>query len=470
MFKAFTRMVSACRARCFRAGTFASLFTGVVFMLDSQSALAQCQVQRLTYDGPPLFNHFGQSIGLSGNRAVISGFQVDSTEVRGTGYALVYRLDGAQWVHEATLSASDGTDRDYFAYAVGISGNHVFSWAPRAEAVYLFEREGTNWVETQKITPPKDASTTAFGSACALDGNVLIIGDDDSISLGLPYGAAYVYRFDGNDWNPEQRLIAGDPAYRGGSFGRSVAVHGDYILVADPFLRVGNEGSGFVYSFRFDGAQWIEEDIFTGGDTEVGDTFGTRIALHGDRAVVNAPYHDIGAFQFVGAAYVFRRDGTKWIQEAKLTPALRPNARIGTLALAQHRLLIGDVGRISAILGDLPGKVHVYERSGTSWVETDTLLPDLSVGGDFFGFPLAIDVDASLIGSRFWQEGATPPGMVFFFDLSGPCRSLEDYAFLQKCFGADLGAQPFCEAANLDRHGGVDLADYGQLLKTFTGP
>ena len=60
--------------------------------------------------------------------------------------------------------------------------------------------------------------------------------------------------------------------------------------------------------------------------------FGVSVALSGDTAVVGAFLSDVRNF---GAAYVFRYDGTAWVQEAKLTASAAADDAFGvSVALA----------------------------------------------------------------------------------------------------------------------------------------
>jgi hypothetical protein len=63
------------------------------------------------------------------------------------------------------------------------------------------------------------------------------------------------------------------------------------------------------------------------GDAAAGDEFGHAVAMHGDLAVIGA-WNDDDHGQASGAAYVFRYDGTGWVQEQKLT-ALDAQASAG---------------------------------------------------------------------------------------------------------------------------------------------
>ena len=77
--------------------------------------------------------------------------------------------------------------------------------------------------------------------------------------------------------------------------------------------------AGAAYVLRYDGPTlgWVIEDTLHASDAGAGDEFGTGVAIHGDVAVVGAPRDDDVALE-AGAAYVFRRSGSSWTEEAKL--------------------------------------------------------------------------------------------------------------------------------------------------------
>lgn len=64
------------------------------------------------------------------------------------------------------------------------------------------------------------------------------------------------------------------------------------------------------------------------------------------------------------------------------------------------------------------GAVHVFERIGESWIQSATLMASDGVGGDSFGFAVALEADTALIGARFADPGGSPlQGAVYVFVL-----------------------------------------------------
>ena len=64
----------------------------------------------------------------------------------------------------------------------------------------------------------------------------------------------------------------------------------------------------------------ISEFKITAGDAAADDLFGEVAAISGDYAVVGAFLDDDNGFNS-GSAYIFKRTGISWTQEAKLLPS-----------------------------------------------------------------------------------------------------------------------------------------------------
>jgi hypothetical protein len=80
----------------------------------------------------------------------------------------------------------------------------------------------------------------------------------------------------------------------------------------------GEFNSGSAYVFRREGTVWTQEAKINAGDHAPGDQFGIAVSISGDLLVVGAHLND-GAGNDAGAAYVFQRQDGSWVQEAKLT-------------------------------------------------------------------------------------------------------------------------------------------------------
>jgi hypothetical protein len=184
----------------------------------------------------------------------------------------------------------------------------------------------------------------------------------------------------------------------GDFFGRSVAADGETAIVGanGEDRSDGNSTRGSAYVFIRNGNRWELQAKLHGSDQDESSSsrFGTAVALNGNTAVVGASYQESfdgdqnGTF---GAAYVFVREGTTWIEQAKLTPETDGEwyANFGTsVAISGDTIVVGAPGD-----GDIveTGRVFVFVRQGNTWVRQAML-----TGGQGFGRAVAIDGDTAL--------------------------------------------------------------------------
>jgi hypothetical protein len=158
---------------------------------------------------------------------------------------------------ESKLLASDGTEGDWFGHAVSISGDVALVGAELESdkgtysgAAYVFRWNGSSWVEEEKLLASDGLGYDYFGSSVSISGDVALVGaygdDDNSI---IDSGAAYVFRYNGETWVEEDKLLASDGAAND-RFGSSVSISGDVALVG-AYLDDDNGGdSGSAYLFK----------------------------------------------------------------------------------------------------------------------------------------------------------------------------------------------------------------------------
>jgi hypothetical protein len=249
-------------------------------------------------------------------RSLVGAPRHNLTGFNREGAAYMYRNDGGAWVEEAKLTASDAAPAAKFGESVAMSGDLALIGAPgdraddvgqNAGAAYVFEYDGSEWVEKAKLTASDAVGQAAFGGTVALDGDRALIGARLDDELGGGAGAAYVFRFDGSQWVEKQKLTASDNS---GFilFGSSVALDGNQALIgAENWFSPTGDGTGKAYLFAYDDdlELWQEqEEGFVPGDGGAGDHFGEAVALDGGVVLVGAPDHGLPVGGN-GAVYVY---------------------------------------------------------------------------------------------------------------------------------------------------------------------
>lgn len=136
--------------------------------------------------------------------------------------------------------------------------------------------------------------------------------------------------------------------------------------------------------------------------------------MSGDYLVTGAPRSD-GAGRNSGAAYIFRRQGTEWIEQVKLvSPEETRGDYFGiSVAIDEATVLVGT-HRSNEPLAD-GGSVYVFERNGEIWNQTAKLTAPDASNFAYFGFSVGIDGDTAIVGATRDDEAGIDAGAAYVF-------------------------------------------------------
>lgn len=310
-------------------------------------------------------DRFGESVAISGNDALV-GAPGDDDGGTTAGAAYVYeRCDSTfdfcdqPWREVGKLTAGDATASDVFGGSVAISGDHLIVGARGDDSAYLFRRDGDQWLEVDKVSGSDTQAGDLFGSSVAISGDYAVVGaahDDVAGITGGFEGSAYLFERRGDNWVEVAQLFASD-AGDGDFFGLSLTISGDHVIVGavgDGFSR------GAAYVFERSGDDWLPAGKLIPSDADLGDDvlFGSSVSVDGDFAVIAARGDDLAGIDS-GAAYVFRRGGTGWLEIGKLTAGDAAGGHRFGSAVA----ISGDFAIIGAFRDD-----HVGAKAGSAYV------------------------------------------------------------------------------------------------------
>jgi hypothetical protein len=276
--------------------------------------------------------------------------------------------------------------------------------------VYIYTLTGTNWAQTQILSESKGATVgDSFGTSIALDSDALVVGQP-STSVSNSTGETYIYTNSISGWIRQQVLV--EPGGNGDGFGSVVDISAQTIAVGNSGESTGNPASGAVYIFQESGNTWLAQAKLKAPDSSADLRFGSSLALDGDTLLAGA----------VESVYVFVRTGTNWTQQQKLTNPVLPNGAFG-LAVALE-------GNLAAVLGgkasnDNTSAVFVFTRTGSAWTFQQEL--DLGDNGSnsVFGASVAIHNGQIAVGVPDQTvDGAEFAGTVQVYEFNGTNWSL----------------------------------------------
>ena len=392
----------------------------------SQPAYAQINEFKLTASDNAAGDNFGFSISISGDYAVV-GARFDDDNGTDAGSAYMFKRTGMSWAQEAKLLPSDGAASDNFGNSVSISGDYAVVGARRDDdngsnsgSAYVFKLTGTSWAQEAHLLPSDGAAFDVFGTSVSISGDYAVVGanlDDDN---GSNSGSAYVFKRADTSWAQEAKLLPSDGA-ASDNFGVSVSISGDYAVVGAESDDVNGFHSGSAYVFKRTGSSWTQEAKLLPSDGAVEDHFGVSVSISGDYAIVGS----VGDNNYSGSAYVFKRTGTSWAQEPKLLPS-ETGPEIDLFGSSVS--IYGDYAVVGAPMddnnGNNSGSAYVFKRTGSSWTEEAKLIPSDGAAGDEFGWSVSVSGDYAVVGAFGDDDNGENSGSAFVY--SGIIVGIDD--------------------------------------------
>jgi len=291
------RMVVGAPAQQVVTGTGTVSQAGTVYVLDGSTGQL---LLRLSNPDPHPGDRFGAALATIGTDLVVGA------PGEGSGRGRVYVFEGRTGQLRMAFSSPAPTVGGGFGTALTAGGALLVVSAPGDDggrgAVYLFNR-ATGAIE-RTIANPSGAIGDRFGAAVAADRGVVVVG------APVAAGGGCAYAFDASTgaelWRAD---TAGDPKH--GAYGSAVALQGSAVGVGDPDYD-HTLGRVYLYDLEADSPtpSFVIEDprrdpIVQWPFQPPNDRFGASLSWSGDRLWAGAPGEDAGGTD-AGAAYWFR--------------------------------------------------------------------------------------------------------------------------------------------------------------------
>ncbi|MBU0729150.1 MAG: FG-GAP repeat protein [Proteobacteria bacterium] len=389
-------------------------YIAYVFKNDSTQWVEQA---RLSYKQKTSLMRSAHAVSISGDTAVIGIY--DEENGSGAGAINVYKRYGDIWEDHLKITSCDGAPGNRFGTSVSISGDNIMVGAPHLYPLYDLNNGAIYFYDVPKVTVRIEADNEmiGFGESAILSWDsvnaesCVIIPDIGSVppngSVTITPSESIIYSIvaispDGKATS-NVKISVGPvklkPA-RGVSldrFGKAVAISENYAIIGADGGYSTLPGSAFIY--KRDGYKWIEQAELKASDPNEEGEFGTVVDIDGDYAIVGAHKYENNSLIDSGAAYIFKREGESWAQHAKLLPD--DNNQVdyfgNAVAISGEYAVVGAQGNKDDGYG---GSVYVFKRKDDAWIEHTKLLPPDTDLVYNFGRSVSIDGDYVIVGSK----------------------------------------------------------------------
>ncbi len=323
-------------------------------------------------------DEFGNSIAMDGNYAAIGAHLDNIGNVLNQGSVYIFFFNGANWVQQAKLIASDGAANDNFGSSVSISGDYVVVGADgdnvgansNQGSAYIFLRSGNNWTQQAKITAANGAASDNFGCSAGISGSYIVVGaKSDDIGANTNEGSAYFFVRNGVSWTQQDNRVAPFGA-TDDAFGSAVSISGNYAVVGTPNDDFdGKTNTGSVHVFFRVGANWTYQQTVYQNPFGVNDNtfYGREVAINGDLFAAGWGTGNINS----SGVQISRRNGTLWTLEngvINFDPIIGEPGTTGFgysgMSFSGNHFIVGASGSSSPLFAQ--GAAYLYEVDRTT--------------------------------------------------------------------------------------------------------
>lgn len=321
------------------------------------------------------------------------------------------------------------TGAKWFGYSAATNGDYVVigdvgfdaAISQTGGTAIVYRRDGDQWVQDSMLIPETVApQLQLYGYSVAIDQDLIVVGADFDMSVCNPVGdcgmgSANVFRHEPGGWVFEAKLFPSQPPPDDARFGRYASVSGTRIVVSS-MMETTSSGSytGVFYIFRREGTNWVQEVRLSSEDVASSATTsfnGKGLSLDGDRLLVGALDFSAGSGAEVQTAYVFRRVGTTWSEESRLVLPAGEGTGVGGITIVGPGsvALRGDL----AVVAGLIGNAFVFRRDSDGWSFDGTLSNLDLVPGNVLYHPTSVSIDGSNVLVTTLSGNAPSPASTF---------------------------------------------------------
>jgi hypothetical protein len=283
-----------------------------------------------------------------------------------------------------------------------------------AGAAYVFVRAGDRWVQQGYLKSSEITQDDLFGASVSIWGDRIAVGAlghniFTALGTGTRDGTVHVFVRKIDHWELQQVVVSKNAVQSGDGFGLDVVLREDSMVVGAPLEDDGGVRSGAAYYFKWNGTQWEQQQRFKATTPTPETRFGSALAFDEDTLVVGAQQEEVNSISRAGAAYAYTWDGSNWtLLQRLVAPTPQRLAQFGySLAVLGDTLVASAPANTLDTTSPRSGEVHVFKRTGAELRPVERLESTHPAAGDYFGYSVALNSTMLLVGSSGDPSTAT---------------------------------------------------------------
>ena len=330
------------------------------------------------------------------------------------GGVLVHEEVNGSWVESQVIFAPGGGTWKSVGSRLLVHDGEIFVWAsfdtPASvgyPVIYVYRESPVGWVLAQTIASPRAQVGEYFGTSFSASGDRLAVSahgyKEGTDPQGDEIGIVYIFEKVAGLWEPVDAIHSTLPNAPGSTFGRSVSLDGDLLIVGDDRAYTLPQvwpahGAAFVFEYQL--GTWVNTAKFI--STSQGRQFGFDVAIDGGRFTVGEPSIDNFYGPFEGRVHVFEQTGPLAVDGGwEKTAVLAASDGFGNNQLGKH--MDFENGLIFTAAHGGSGKGYLFHESASGWEQLKILKPFCPTG--WFGISTGFMDGWAFLGSPDQLQG-----------------------------------------------------------------
>ena len=389
---------------------------------------------QITYTPPVSINNFdpigsqfvGQNAGDNFGEAVamnalgnIVAIGIPKSDAAGTmsGMVKVFQLNGNTWSQMGTDIIGNTEQKLGFSIALNSTGKRLVIGSPNFGDdtpsgvngnVKVFEWSGSSWSQMgSEIGGIGNGDEFGYAVDINSNGTIIVIGERGAEQNNSYSGRAYVYEFNGTDWNQLGSNITDGAGYLH-AFGRAVAINdsGNRIFISTETENQNGNNVRSVYPYEFNGVNWVQLGNVVYGNLSgsIGHSLSTNSS--GTRFATSSPDNVSLNYQ----TRIFEYVGNNWQQLGSDILTINKAESVDMNSIG-NRVILGLNSNTSG--NQNGGFVKVFEYDGIDWLEQANEIEGLN-NGDSLGHSVAANAHGNqfIVGIPGFDQNGTSSGAV----------------------------------------------------------
>ncbi|MEN8247863.1 MAG: T9SS type A sorting domain-containing protein [Bacteroidota bacterium] len=337
---------------------------------------------------------------------------------------LLYCIQLSAFAQQTSIFPSTQHENATFGYHIAHDGNWLLVGAKNdttgfgeTGAAYFFKHDINGWSEFQKVGPDIGAEGDWFGLSVAISGNYAVVAANGDDTKGFNVGAAYIYKLVEDSWVQTQKLFP-NPFSGIDEYGIAVSMKNDLLVVGAYSDKTNGPFAGAAYIYKLTNGTWQQEVKILPDDGAAEDRFGRSVHTDGKQVIICGVLNDdLGTNS--GSAYIYIEEEGTWIKEIKL---LQPDGaeedRFGrSVGIGLEYAAVGSV--LDDDNGSKSGAVIIYHKESTGWEFQQKITPDDGQADDFFGYGLSLYKNHLVVTAHNDDDYGLNSGKAYLFKRTG---------------------------------------------------